>query len=190
MKYILALFAVFLLLECSDARPNRKGGRAPSQNAHLEEVCQGQLSAWFSMDLEGHDPTHYSAALKCLCDGVQSGVSDVETLCKTKISTFLDTVAQSRQQQDRKRRSKSSRSSTTTEEEEEDNTIVEACGEDPDLIMIVAQFGLDILDIVTNAGCSGSDVECIVETILQALIDMGDQIDCLIAIREKIAALG
>lgn len=198
MKYILALFAVFLLLACSDAKPNRKmkqNGGALSSDANS---CGALLSEWLAVDAKSSNPSHLGAALQCfkdngydVCNGV---LPDDDDVCKTEMETFLASLGQRRQQrqlnalQNRERRSKSGRSPTGDDDDVDEDAIVDDCGPNPSLVGVFSGLLRAVLAAIQGAACD-DDVFCIINTVLDVIMEQADTIDCLVTIQGELRAL-
>lgn len=195
MKYILVLFAVFLLLAYTDARPK---GRKQNKGAFDAEFCEAQLSKWISADAQRHVSTPLGAVAKCfkdhgyaLCSGVTPDGVDIDEMCKGQMEAFLGALPRGRQQREvahhereRRRTSTTGTTGTTTT-----TTGITGCPEDFTLRAIVTAITRTVVQTIQNAACSDDDVFCIILAVVDAVDEVGEEIDCLFALGARVSLL-
>lgn len=195
MKYILVLFAVFLLLAYSDARPK---GRKQNKGALNAEFCEAQLSKWMSVDAKRHVSTPLGAVAKCfkdhgyaLCSGVTPDGVDIDEMCKAEMEAFLGALPRGRQQREvahhereRRRTSTTGTTGTTTT-----TTSITGCPDDFNLREAVTAIIRDVIAAIQNASCSDDDIFCIILAVLDGIEEVGEEIDCLFAIGARLSGL-
>ena len=176
MKYILVLFAVLLLLACSDAKPNKGRGKQNEEASPFgAETCKAQLS-WLSEDAKS------AGVLQCfedhgydLCRAVPLDPADIGNMCKTEMKTFRASLGQSHQQhlvnalhdRERRRTTGGTGTGTTSLGEECRGNLVSALSV---LLQCGGDFSCTITTILDMEDTGDSDPEEILECALRLLL--------------------